>query len=116
MVEIQETNPTEVPASEIEALPFPFNQQNFCRYESIEKTIEKARVLIVDNLLRDENDLSDIARRELGKDLHTELKRERQIASLALQNIVTNIERLVQEPVTRIAHVSELVQVANDFA
>src|SRR5258708_9985555 len=114
-VEIQETNPTEVPASEIEALPFPFNQQNFCRYESIEKTIEKARVLIVDNLLRDENDLSDIARQELGRNAHSQLKLERQIASMALQNIVTNIKRLVQEPITEIAHVSELAQVPSAF-
>ena len=116
IVEIQETNPTDAHASEIEALPFPFNQQNFCRYESIDKTIDKARVLIVDNLLRDENDLSDIARRELGKDVHIQLKRERQIASLALQNIVTNIKRLVQQPITHIAHVSELEQAAGKFA
>ena len=115
IVEIQETNPADAHASEIEALPFPFNQQNFCRYESIDKTIEKARVLIVDNLLRDENDLSDIARQELGKDVHTQLKRERQIASLALQNIVTNIKRLVQQPITQIAHVSELEKAAGDF-
>ena len=114
-MEIQDTNPTEVHASEIEALPFPFNQQNFCRYESIEKTIEKARVLIVDNLLRDENDLSDIARQELGRNSHSQLKLERQIASMALQNIVTNIKRLVQQPITQIAHISELEQVASEF-
>jgi len=115
-VEIQETNPSEVQASEIEALPFPFNQQNFCHYESIDKTIEKARVLIVDNLLRDENDLSDIARQELGKDVHTQLKRERQIASRALQNIVTNIERLVQQPITKVAHISQLEEATREFA
>ncbi|MFN2576835.1 MAG: type 1 glutamine amidotransferase [Pyrinomonadaceae bacterium] len=114
-VEIQETDPTEVHAAEIESRPFPFNQQNFCHYESIDKTIAKARVLIVDNLLRDENDLSDIARHEMGRDVHTQLKREREIASLALQNIVTNIERLVQQPVTEIAHVSELEKTADRF-
>src|SRR5438046_2177778 len=112
---MQESNPAEVHASEIEALPFPFNQQNFCRYESIEKTIEKARVLIVDNLLRDENDLSDIARQELGRNAHSQLRLERQIASMALQNIVTNIKRLVQQPITQIAHISEIEQVADDF-
>jgi GMP synthase (glutamine-hydrolysing) len=114
-VEIQETNPTENHASEIEALPFPFNQQNFCRYESIEKTIDTERVLIVDNLLRDEDDLSEVARTAWGKEASIELKRERQIASLALQNIVTNIERLVKQPITRVAHVSELAQAANEF-
>ena len=42
-------------------LPFPFNQRPFCRYEPIEKKIDTIRVLIVDNLYRDEADLSDIA-------------------------------------------------------
>ena len=100
---------------EMEPLPFPFNQQNFCRYESIEKTIDKARVLIVDNLLRNEDDLSDIALVEMGKDAKPQLKREREIASLALQNIVTNIERLVKEPVTEVTHVSELPQAVEQF-
>jgi GMP synthase-like glutamine amidotransferase len=116
-VEVQETNPTEIRASEAsEALPFPFNQQNFCHYESIEKTISTTRVLIVDNLLRDERDLSEVARKELGKEVRAQLKRERQIASLALQNIVTNIERLVQQPVTEVAHVSEVQEAAVEFA
>jgi len=114
-VEIQETNPTEVQASEIEALPFPFNQQNFCRYESIEKTIEKARVLIVDNLLRDEGDISDVARVEWGKEALVHLKRERRIAELALQNIASNIQRLVKDPETRVVHVSELATVTEEF-
>ena len=115
-MELQETTISEPPGSELsEPLPFPFNQQNFCRYESIEKTIESERVLIVDNLLRDEDDLSEIARTELGKDAKPQLKQERQIASLALQNIVTNIERLVQQPVMQIAHVSELPQAVKDF-
>lgn len=104
---LQETI-AELHGSETEPLPFPFHQQNFCRFESIEKTIPAARVLVVDNLLRDESDLSEIARLEFGKDAKPQLKRERQIASLALQNIVTNIERLVKEPITQIAHVSEL--------
>ena|SRR5687767_15517111 len=78
------------PADGDHTLPFPFNQQTFCRYESIEQTIDAARVLIVDNLLRDEGDVSDIARNEWGKEISSELKRERQIASLAMQNIVTN--------------------------
>ena len=98
-----------------EPLPFPFNQQNFCRYESIEKTIDTARVLIVDDLLRDERDLSEVARAELGKDLGVQLKREREIASMALQNIVTNVERLVKEPTTRITHLSELAFAVSDF-
>ena len=47
-------------------LPFPFNQRAFCRYEPIEKRIEEARVLVVDNLLRDQSDLSNVARSQWG--------------------------------------------------
>ena len=110
---LQETH-AEHTRPEVESLPFPFNQQTFCRYESIEKTIDAARVLIVDDLLRDADDLSEVARREWGKEAKTELKREREIASLALQNIVTNIERLVKEPTTEVAHLSEVAPAAEE--
>jgi GMP synthase (glutamine-hydrolysing) len=43
------------------------------------------------------------------------LKREREIASLALRNIVTNIERLVKEPTTKIGHLSEIAAAAEEF-
>lgn len=114
-MDIQETTIAEHQGSDQEPLPFPFHQQNFCRYESIERTIETARVLVVDNLLRDEDDLSDVARAELGKTVKAQLKVERQIASLALQNIVTNIERLVREPVTQTVHVSGLPAAVAEF-
>src|SRR5437899_10013675 len=93
------------PADADRRLPFPFNQQSFCRYESIEKTIDAVRVLIVDNLLRDEGDLSDVARAAWGKAAPAHLKRERQIAEMALQNIVTNVKRLVKQPEARVVHV-----------
>src|SRR5215510_10098855 len=111
-MEIQEITKGETPGSETEPLPFPFNQQTFCRYESIEKTIDAARVLIVDNLLRGADDLSEVARHDWGKEVNTELKREREIASLALKNIVTNVERLVKEPTTRVSHLSEIATAA----
>src|SRR5207253_8075499 len=79
----------DIRADVAEPLPFPFNQRTYCRYESIEKTIDEARVLIVDNLLRDEGDLSDIARADWGQQALAHLKRERRIALLALQNIVS---------------------------
>ena len=103
------------PPEAVESLPFPFNQQKFCRYESIEKTIDEARVLIVDNLLRDEGDLSEIARADWGKEAATHLRRERQIAELALQNIVTNVKRLVKQPQTHTAHVSALAEAVEEF-
>jgi GMP synthase-like glutamine amidotransferase len=113
-VDTQETNLNDTQEG-ADALPFPFNQQTFCRYEPIEKTIDQARVLIVDNLLRDEGDLSDIARKEWGKDVSTHLKRERQIAEMALQNIVSNVKRLVKEPHTRVAHVSSVAEAVDEF-
>src|SRR5581483_2834699 len=114
-MEVLETDIAETHASELEALPFPFHQQNFCRYESIEKTIESQRVLIVDNLLRNEDDLSGVGRAEMGKDAHAQLKQERHIASLALQNIATNIARLVRKPVTEVVHVSDPPSAAREF-
>jgi GMP synthase-like glutamine amidotransferase len=114
--EIQQMDLDNVTPSEaVDSLPFPFNQQTFCRYESIEKSIDAVRVLIVDNLLRDEGDISDVARVEWGKEASAHLKRERQIAEMALENIATNIQRLVKEPETRVAHVSEMAAVAEEF-
>ncbi len=106
-----ETQSSEV----IESLPFPFNQRTFCNYEPVEKSIDQARVLIVDNLLRDESDLSEMARADWGKDIAVQLKRERQIAVLALQNIVANVERLVKQPETRIVHVTALTDSVTEF-
>ena len=110
-MDLDNTTPVEAPDS----LPFPFNQQTFCRYEPIEKTIDTARVLIVDNLLRDEGDLSEIARADWGKEVSTHLKRERQIAQLALQNIVSNVQRLVKEPRTQVVHVSAVAEAVDSF-
>ncbi len=106
----------EAQSSELtEPLPFPFNQRTFCNYEPVEKSIDQARVLIVDNLLRDESDLSELARADWGKDTSVQLKRERQIAALALQNIVANVERLVKQPETRIVHVTALPEGVTEF-
>ncbi len=110
-MDLENTTPPEA----ADPLPFPFNQQTFCRYEPIEKSIDEARVLIVDNLLRDEGDLSDVARVEWGKDVSTHLKHERKIAELALQNIVSNVQRLVKQPETRVVHVSALAEAVDDF-
>jgi GMP synthase (glutamine-hydrolysing) len=98
-----------------EALPFPFNQRTFCHYEPIEKRIDSARVLIVDNLLRDENDLSDVAQAEWGETAAAQLRRERQIAAMALENIRNNVDRLVRNPSTQVTHVSEIAKAAAKF-
>lgn len=111
LLELSPTNTIEAASS----LPFPFNQQTFCRYEPIAQRIETARVLVIDNLLRDEQDLSEVAGQEWGKSLPAELKRERLIAGMAIENILNNISRLVKQPETRVAHVSEVAEAAAEF-
>jgi GMP synthase-like glutamine amidotransferase len=98
------------------SLPFPFNQQNFCRYEPIHQSIDEARVLVIDNLLRDEGDLSAVAREEWGSMLAAEMRRERLIAGMAVENILNNISRLVKRPTTEVAHLSEVARAAKGFA
>jgi len=110
----QDLTPTNDPA-EIRSLPFPFNQQTFCRYEPIEQRIEEARVLVIDNLLRDERDLSMVAREEWGDALAIQMRRERHIAGMAIENILDNISRLVKRPTTEVAHLSEVTRAAESF-
>jgi GMP synthase (glutamine-hydrolysing) len=106
-----EHTPAEVGSS----LPFPFNQQTYCRYEPIEKRIDEARVLVVDNLLRDERDLSPVALQEWGDSASNQLKRERLIAGMAIENILNNISRLVKRPTTEVSHLSETAEAAKKF-
>jgi len=103
-----------LPAEADVLLPFPI-QHTFCRYEPIEKRIEKARVLVVDCLLRDEDDLSDVARHDWGSGTAAQITRERYIAGLALENILGNVERLVKEPVTEVAHLGTIATAAKKF-
>ena len=98
------------------SLPFPFNQQTFCRYEPVNQSIDEARVLVIDNLLRDERDLSSVAREEWGGMLAAEMRRERLIAGMAVENILNNISRLVKRPTTQVAHLSEVATATKDFA
>ena len=100
----------------ITSLPFPFQQQNFCRYEPIHQSIDEARVLVIDNLLRDEGDLSSVAREEWGVMVAAEMRRERLIAGMAVENILNNISRLVKHPTTEVAHLSEVAEAAKRFA
>jgi GMP synthase (glutamine-hydrolysing) len=103
------------PEEQFDSLPFPYSQRPYCPYEPIEKRIEKIRVLVVNDLLREESDLSDIARREWGESAAGRLERERYVSGLALDNIVNNIKRLVVEPEVRVAHLSEVAEAAEEF-
>lgn len=103
------------PPTAVDPLPFPFNQRTFCRYEPIEKRLEAARVLVVDNLLRDERDLSEVGHNEWGENAETELKRERQIAEMAIENILKNISRLVKNPTTQVTYLANVAEAAGEF-
>jgi GMP synthase (glutamine-hydrolysing) len=103
------------PTEAVSALPFPYNQQTFCRYEPIEKQIDEVKVLVVDSLLRDQDDLSDVAREEWGSDAALEIKRERRIATMAMENIVSNVERLVKNPSTHITAMASIGLSARTF-
>ena len=105
----------QTPSDQPDSLPFPYSQRPYCPYEPFEKSIRKVRVLIVNDLLRDESDLSETARNEWGETAASKLERERYISGLALDNIVNNINRLVEEPEIRVAHLSEAVDAAGEF-
>ena len=105
----------QTPLDQPEPLPFPFNQRAFCRYEPIERRVEQARVLVINNLLREEGDISDLARAEWGRRASTNIQRERDISALACQNILNNVRRLVREPETLVAHMSETGRAVEEF-
>jgi GMP synthase-like glutamine amidotransferase len=100
---------------EAQNLPFPYNNQNFCRYEPIEKQIKHAKVLIVNNLLRYPSDLSELALAEWNGSVETKLRFERKISGMACDNIAKNVIRLVRQPKTLTVHLSEVAEAAERF-
>ena len=101
--------------AETEALRFPFKKQNYCRYEPIERKIEHAKVLIVNDLLRYESDVSELAKKEWNGTLEAKLRLERKISGMACDNIAKNILRLVRQPKTLTVHLSEIAAAAEAF-
>ena len=102
-------------ATESEKLPFPYNKSTFCRYEPIEKKIEHAKVLIVNDLLRYGSDISDLARKDWNGTAKAKLEFERKVSGMACNNIAKNVLRLVQNPKTMTVHLSELADAAEKF-
>ncbi len=100
---------------EAQNLPFPYNNQNFCRYEPIEKKIEHAKVLIMNNLLRYDTDLSELAHEEWKEAAEGKLKFERKISGMACDNIAKNVLRLVKRPKSLTVHLSEVGEAAKSF-
>ncbi len=101
--------------TEPEKLPFPYNKSTFCRYEPIEKKIGHAKVLIVNDLLRYDSDLSDLARKDWNGTSEAKLEFERKVAGTACNNIAKSVIRLVQNPKTMTVHLSELADAADKF-
>lgn len=98
-----------------ENLPFPYNKQAYCRYEPIEKKIDHVRVLIVNNLLRYETDLSPLAKTELNGSTEKLLRFENKVSEMACRNIAQNVIRLVKHPKRLTVHLSEIAEVAKSF-
>jgi len=100
---------------EAATLPFPYNKQAFCHYEPIEKRIPYAKVLIVNDCLRYESDLSDLAREEWNGATESKLRFENKISAMACNNIANNVLRLVKQPKTLTVHLSEVAEAAEQF-
>ena len=101
--------------TESEKLPFPYNKSTYCRYEPIEKKIEHAKVLIVNDLLRYESDISDLAHKDWNATTNAKLEFERKVSGMACNNIAKNVLRLVKSPKTMTVHLSELADAAEKF-
>ena len=101
--------------TEPESLPFPYNKSTYCRYEPIERKIEHAKVLIVNDLLRYDSDLSDLARKDWSNTTEAKLEFERMVSGMACNNIARNVLRLVKNPKTMTVHLSELADAAEKF-
>jgi GMP synthase-like glutamine amidotransferase len=80
----------------------------YCVFEVIRPRIQTMRVILVDNLIADESQYSDIARRQEGFHAGGWVRLERMIASMAMGNIENNVRNLVVAPEVRIVHLSQL--------
>ncbi len=80
----------------------------YCTFELITPRIQTMRVVLVDNLVAEENQYSEVARRQ--QDFHAGrwVRLERTIASLAMANIESNVRKLVGESDIRLVHLSQL--------
>ncbi len=101
--------------TEPEQLPFPYNKSTYCRYEPIEQKIDYAKVLIVNDLLRYDTDLSDLARKDWNDTTEAKLAFERKVSGMACNNIAKNVIRLVKNPKTMTVHLSEIADAAEKF-
>lgn len=101
--------------AEPQKLPFPYNKSTYCRYEPIEKRIDYAKVLIVNDLLRYDSDISDLARKDWDETAKAKLEFERKVSGMACNNIAKNVLRLVKNPKTMTVHLSEVAAAVEQF-
>jgi GMP synthase (glutamine-hydrolysing) len=80
----------------------------YCVFELILPHIQTMRVLLVNNLIVEEAQYSDVARHEKGFQAKRWVELERKIAGMALANIAGNVHKLVREPEVRAIHLSQL--------
>ncbi len=80
----------------------------YCVFELIKPRIQTMRVMLVDNLVGDENQYSDVARQE--PDFHPGkwVRLERMIAGMAMSNIENNVRKLIRQPEVHVVHLSQL--------
>ncbi len=84
------------------------SDNSYCVFEIIKPRIQTMRVLLVDNLIADEEQYSDIARREPDFHAGKWVRLERMIAGMAMGNIENNVRKLISQPDIRIVHLSKL--------
>lgn len=82
----------------------------YCVFELILPHIQTMRVLLVNNLIIEETQYSDVARREKDFNAKRWADLERRISSMALANIAGNVHKLVRVPEVRTIHLSELTE------
>jgi hypothetical protein len=62
----------------------------------------------VDDLVKDQDGFSEVARVDPDFNAGRWVRRERTIANLAMANIESNVRNLVRQPEVRVVHFSEL--------
>jgi GMP synthase-like glutamine amidotransferase len=80
----------------------------YCPYEVINPRVQTMRVILVDNLVANENQYSEVARRQPDFQAARWVRLERMIATLAMGNIESNVRKLVVDPDVRVVHLSQL--------
>lgn len=89
---------------------------HYCVFETINSHIQSMRVMLVDNLVGDETQYSDVARHQPGFHAGKWVRLERMIAGMAMANIENNVRKLIRQPEIHTVHLSQLnAQTVREF-